>query len=155
MKQIISLSLLALLPVSAHAEIVSFAGSMANSCTLGVGSDGALGLASDGKSLSSQDLGGAQAAITIVSLANNTITVGAPTLAAYPSGYTAGAETTKISYQGAGLLSNVSQDYTTSETSFQVGVIPLTSVVFDSRTENDAGFVEGQYQIDTVITCSP
>ena len=155
MKKTLSILVLTALPFSALAETISFTGSMANSCTLGSSSDGALGLASDGKSLSSEEIGGAQATITIVSLANNTITVGAPTLSSYPSGYQSGGEVTKISYEGTGLLSTVSQDYTDNETSFQVGVIPITSVLFSSKTENTNGFVEGQYQIDSVITCSP
>ena len=108
----------------------------------------------DGKTLGSEESGGSAATATIVSLGSNTVTVAAPTLLTYPGSYTPGGETLSVKYQGQSGLSGVSQVYISTQTSFAVGILPITNLVMNLKVVNNSGFTQGAYSAKTVLTCS-
>lgn len=140
-------------PAGAATDVV-FSGTVSNTCTLAVPTPGLLGLSSDGTILGSEEAGGLAATVTVVSLGSNTITVGAPSLATYPGAYTPGGETLSLKYQGLSGLSGISQAYTSAQTSFGVGLLPITDLIVDLKVVNSAGFAQGAYTAKTVLTCS-
>lgn len=133
---------------------VTFSGTVANTCTLAVPTPGLLGLSTDGKTLGSEETGGLAATVTIISLGGNSITVAAPTLVSHPGAYTPGSETLSLKYQGQSGLSGVSQAYTSAQTSFSVGILPITNLIVDLKVVNNSGFAQGAYTAKTVLTCS-
>lgn len=141
-------------PPACAATDVTFSGTVSNTCTLAVPTPGLLGLSADGKTLGSEETGGLAATVTIVSLGGNTITVAAPTLVTYPGAYTPGGETLSLKYQGQSGLSGVSQAYTSAQTSFGVGILPITNLVVDLKVVDNSGFAQGAYSAKTVLTCS-
>ncbi len=136
-----------------QAADVTFTGIILNTCTL-VATPGLLGLASDGETLGSEELGGLPAEVAIVSLGVNTVTVDAPARTGSPVGYNATGEVVSVAYQGLVALGSISQSYTTSTTNFSVGILPLTVVQVNNRIVNPNGFVQGTYETTTVVTCS-
>ena len=130
---------------------VTFTGLVADTCTLAVPTPGVMSLSGDGKTLSSDlaDGIGVPATLTIGSLGANNITVGAPAMDTYPAGYTTGSETLQLKYTGT-----ASHAYTSSSSSFSLGIIPAASIVIDMKVTNNAGFVQGTYTAKTVVTCS-
>jgi hypothetical protein len=140
-------------PVLAATD-VTFTGTVSNTCTVAVPTPGLMALSADGKTLGSEQTGGLAASVTIVSLGGNSITVGAPSLQTYPLAYTPGSETVQVKYAGLSGLSSVSQTYTSSQTSFAVGILPLTTLLVNMQIINNAGFAQGTYTAKTVLTCS-
>ena len=149
----VALTLASTFPASAATDVV-FSGTVANTCTLAVPTPGLLGLSVDGKTLGSEETGGLAATVTVVSLGGNTITVGAPALVTFPGTFTPGSETISVKYQGTSGLSGVSQAYTTAQTSFAVGILPITNLTVDLKVVNNAGYAQGSYTAKTVLTCS-
>jgi hypothetical protein len=135
---------------------VTFTGVVLNTCTLAVPTPGIMSLSSSGKVLSSDlaDGIGVPATLTIISLGGNTITFGAPTLDTYPVAYSPTGQTVQIAYQGLSGLSSVTQAYTSSQSSFAVGILPITSVTVNMKITNNNGFAQGSYTGKTVVTCS-
>jgi|GEM_PF-1548837 len=140
-------------PVLAATD-VTFTGTVSDTCTVAVPTPGLMALSADGKTLGSEQSGGLAASVTIVSLGGNSITVGAPSLVSSPPAFTPGEETIQIKYAGLSGLSSVSQDYTSAQTSFAVGILPLTTLLVNMQIINDAGFAQGTYTAKTVLTCS-
>ncbi|HZY69100.1 MAG TPA: hypothetical protein VFE52_10950, partial [Devosia sp.] len=97
--------------LAALALLVSTAS--AGACELALGLGGTLALSADATRLGSDEVGGAAKLLTIanVGLQSATVTVSAPTLNEYPSGFDASAALVSVSYSG--LLSGVQQAYTT------------------------------------------
>ena len=135
---------------------VTFTGIVLNTCTLAVPTPGIMTLNSDGKSLSSDlaDGIGVPATLTIISLGGNSITVGAPTLDTFPVGYSTAGQSVQVAYTGLSGLSGITQAYTSSQTSFAVGILPLTSLLVNMKIINNNGFKQGTYTGKTVVTCS-
>jgi hypothetical protein len=140
-------------PACAATDVV-FSGTVSNTCTLAVPTPGLLGLSADGKTLGSEETGGLAATVTVVSLGGNSITVGAPSLVSYPGAYTPGSETLSLKYQGVSGLSGISQAYTSAQTSFSVGILPITNLIVNLKVVNNSGFAQGAYSAKTVLTCS-
>ena len=94
------------------------------------------------------------AVITALSLGNNTLTIGAPTVITSPVGYDNSGETVQVAYTGASGLSAVTQAYTDQTTNQAIGVIPLSALTINARILNAASFAGGAYTVRTVVTCS-
>lgn len=136
-----------------RAADVTFDANLSNTCTIALGTDGHLALSSDGSRMGTEEAGGSAGTVTILSLGSNTIDVSAPALAASPGGYDSTGQQLEGAYQGLGGLSLVSQGYTTSATSFDVGSIALSVLDLNARLTNDNGFATGAYQLKTTVTC--
>lgn len=132
----------------------------AGTCVLLPVLSGTLKLSADYRTLGSQESGGGPATITIVTIGGATVTVSAPTLTSYPSGYVpSGGDVLEVSYFGVGLLAGATHGYTTQATSFAAPslITPVvltinnritTATGFDSTTGKDP------YGTRTTITCS-
>lgn len=143
-----------LFQAGAIATDVTFSGTISGVCTLGLSLAGTLGLSTDGTKLGSQEPGGVSATMTILSVGSNTVTVAAPTRTGSPAGYSSTGESVEIAYAGVGGLASVTHAYTSSSSTFAVSTVPLTTVQFNSRINNAAGFAPGTYSTRTVVTCS-
>ena len=71
---------------SASAADVDFSGTLINECTLALTTAGSLAMSSDGTTMSSQEAGGNAAAIGVVSIGSNTLTINAPHGCLIPTG---------------------------------------------------------------------
>lgn len=134
----------------------ALAAGQASACTLALGTNGTLALSSDGTRFGSGE-GGVAATFTVLNLLSPaaTVTVSPPTLVTSPSGFNAGSAQLQVAYSGAGLLSSVSQGYTSSQTGFAVAAnLALTTLTVNNRIVSSSGFASGTYQTRTVITCS-
>ena len=134
---------------------ITFSGTVANTCTLAVSTPGILALSSDGTTLGSNQPGGLAAMVTVISIGSNTITVGAPSRTAQPSGYDGSGEQVEVAYSGVSGLSGIDQDWGTDSSSFTVGMlVSATALTVHNRITNTSGFAQGSYQTKTVLTCS-
>jgi len=137
------------------AASITFDGSILDTCTLALTSNGTLGASLDGTTMGSEVGSGHAAKMTILSTGSHTIQVAAPSRTSPPpSGYNTATETVAVAYSGETLLSGVSQPYTSSATSFPVGTIALTILDLNSRITNPSGFATGSYTTQTVVTCN-
>lgn len=143
------------LGTSVFAAQISFSGTVMALCTLATGTDGTLGLSTDGGRLGSQEGLGLPGTVTIVSIGSNNIQVAAPTRTQSPVGYNSSGEQLQVAYTGAGGLTLVNQAYTASTTQFSVGTIALSVLTIQNRILNANGFAPGAYQTQTVVTCLP
>ena len=137
----------------AHAVDVEFDGTVTNSCTLAIGTPGAIGLSGTSNNLSSENAGGVTAIVNVTSIGANSVTVGAPSLSTTPGTYDSTGEAVQVKYTGTAGLSLVDQDYTATETSFGVDTIAISTLLVDVQATNDNGFDEGDYTIATTVTC--
>lgn len=158
--RILVLSVVAMLAASslASAEDVLFNGTILSSCSILGHTDGTLGIdmTSDGKILTSDLPYGLPATLTLLSVGTNYINVAAPTRTAQAGTYVATGESIEVSYTGAGLLSGVTQAYTSAGTSKPATALLATVLTLDNRITNNAnGFPAGTYQTRTVVTCTP
>lgn len=136
---------------------VLFAASPAAACSLSLGVGGALGLSADGLRYGSGEAGGVAKTLTILNLGLSaaTITVEAPGLTAWPSGFNAGSALVEVAYAGGGVLSGVNQPYTRDASQFQVPALlsVATLLTLHNRIVSTAGFASGSYQTRTIVTC--
>jgi hypothetical protein len=147
--------LLWLAPTPALAAGVTFSGTILDSCTLALSSAGALDVSTDGTMMGSEIGTGRAAKLTILSTGSHAIQVAAPTRSSpAPTGYNAATEQVEVAYAGESLLSSISQPYTSSSTSFNVGTVALTTLDVNSRIINPSGFAGGTYTTQTVVTCN-
>lgn len=153
-KTLLALAIVGLGVAPAHAVDVLFNGNITGVCSVALSTPGALGLSVDGQTLGSQEGIGAAAAVTILSIGNSTVTVGAPTRTLQSGTYVATSEIIEVAYSGVSGLSGVNQAYTTQQTTFAANSIPLTVLAINNRIRNINGFPTGIYQTRTVVTCS-
>ena len=139
---------------AAPAADVDFAASLTNACTLTVPTGGTLALSASGTVLGSEETGGAPATISVLSIGGSTLTVGAPAVQASPAGYVATNQTVEVAYTGASGLGAVSQAYTSSQTTVTLATIPLSVLTLNAKVTNPDSFVDGDYTVRTVVTCS-
>jgi hypothetical protein len=133
---------------------VTFSGTVSDTCSLAIATPGLLGLSADGLTLGSEETGGVPAAVTVVSIGVNQITVGAPTRTLAPAAYDTIGEVIEVAYTGTGLLGAISQIYTTLSSVIDVGLVSATTLVVNNRITNPNGFAQGNYETTTVVTCS-
>ena len=138
----------------AAADNVTFSGSVLDSCSLQLSSAGTLAMSQDGTTLGSEEGSGQPAHLTILSTGSHTINVTAPSLVTSPAGYDPTSQSLEVAYQGATLLSGISQPYTSSPTSFPVATIALSTLTLNNRIVNAKGFAAGSYATQTVVTCN-
>lgn len=142
------------LPV-ALAGIALTTPSAAGICVLTLDTSGALGLSGDGYRLGSQETGGASGIVLIGSIGSSTVTVSAPTLTQWPAGYNPAGLSLEVSYHGSGVISSVTQGYTTSQSNFNVpNLINTVALTLENRAVTATGFASGTYKTRTVVTCS-
>lgn len=129
---------------------VNLNASLANSCSLSIGSNGAMTPSASGTQIGSENSGGLAAGLTLVAIgAAPTVTFGAPSLSISPSGWS-GSPTSSIRYTSTG---GANQDYTSSQTTRSGG--PLSeSFTIHGKVDNTSGFAAGNYTLTTVVTCS-
>lgn len=139
---------------SANAENVDFTGTLTSACTLAVPTPGLLALSTDGTVLGSEEVGGLAATATVLSIGSSTVTVGAPSVVASPAGYDDTNEAVEVKYVGQGGLSLVDQSYSSGQTQFATGTIPLSNLVLNAKVTNTDSFDAGDYTVRTVLTCS-
>lgn len=145
---LLSLFSAALVPAApAFAVDVVFGGVVINLCAL-VPTPGTLGNEGDGRTLSSEGVGGVGAVLSVIATGGlPTLTFGAPT-ATTPNGFT-GTATPEISYTSTG---GISQILTSTSTSRRLnGLIDLITI--RGRITGSEGFNSGTYGLKTVVTC--
>ena len=139
------------------AMLLAAASANAQACTLTLGLGGTMKLSTDGRTISSENPGGAGSLVTIVGplIGSDTITVEAPTLFEYPAGFNTAGAVAEAAYSGAGLLSSVQRGYATTRGTFQVSsVLGTVLLTVHNRVTANTGFKQGDYKTRTVITCS-
>ena len=131
----------------AGAEPVTFDASLVVTCTLVV-TDGTLTPNSDYTSLSSENLGGDAASVTVTALGGDpTLTFDAPTIT---STNDVSAATAQIKYSS---LDGASQAYTsTQSTSTASDLADIYTI--HAKADDAGGFAAGDYSVATVVTCS-
>jgi hypothetical protein len=138
-------------PRTALAVDVTFTGLVADTCTISLATPGVMTLSSDGTILGTDQGGlGVPATVTVVSIGSNHLSLSPPTLESYPAGYSPGSETVEISYSGLAshpLFSALQLD-------LDIGLLALANLFVDLRITNPAGFSQGSYTAQTVLTCS-
>jgi len=137
---------------AAFAIDLTFGGTVASICTLGLTNHGVLGLGLDGSHIASDV--GSPAQMTIVSVGSHVVTVSAPTWTKAPSDYTPGGESLEVAYSGLAGLGTVNQAFTSNTTNFNINTLPLTSVRLHARARNTNGFAAGDYEMKVMVTCS-
>lgn len=127
---------------------VDFSASLTTSCTVSITTSGQMTLASDGLSMSSEPSGTA-AVVGIVALgALPSVTVGAPTLPSYPSGWN--DTSTKFVRYTSTLGAN--RAYTSSSSSYNM--TGLSDVLtLHGKVTNATIFPTGDYTLRTAVTC--
>ncbi len=133
--------------VPAWSADINFAGVVVNACIL-TPSAGTLGPEGDGRTLSSQGLGGAPATLAVIATGGiPSLTFSAP-VATTPTGF-AGSVTPGISYTSTG---GILQALTaTTSTKALNGLLDLVTV--QGRIASTAGFPSGSYGVRTTVTC--
>lgn len=143
-------------PASAQSVNLDFTGTVTAGCTLSASSGGTLALDySTGTTLGSEESGGDDASVTILSIGANTLTIGAPTRTGQAAGYVATGEAIEVRYFGASGLSSITQAYTSSQTTHPLGTIAASALTVHNRITNPNGFPDGNYSTRTVVTCAP
>ena len=138
-------------PGIAQAVDVTFSGTLSGVCTLALVTPGTLGLAADGSLGTSA---GTPAALTVLSVGANTLTINPPIWVTPAGGYTAGTETFEIGYFGLSGFGVADQALTTAITTRNISTLPLSSLTMQARVTNSLGFAAGTYSIKAVVTCS-
>lgn len=135
---------------SAHAQDVDLSADIADSCTLGVITNGVMTADDTGTIVGSEESGGSAASFTVVSTgASPTVTFGAPDLTSWPGGWSE-SYTPEIAYTSS---DGADQDYTSLETSF--GITGLgDSFTIHGRVTSLGGFAAGTYTLRTIVTCA-
>ena len=126
-------------------------------CALVVLTPGTLQMSADGLRLGSEEAGAVSATMTVGSIGPSTITVAAPTITQTPPGHNIGGDLVEVAYQGTGLLSSLSQGYTSAQTQGSIpnlGICAVEVVTIDNRITNTSCFTAVTYQTRTVVTCS-
>ncbi|NIJ07279.1 hypothetical protein FHS31_000875 [Sphingomonas vulcanisoli] len=135
-------------PASADAGTVNFAGTVVNTCVINLTTPGALGMATTGTQLSSDNTGGLAASVTVVATGTApTLQFGAPQLTG-PAGSIAGA-TKMIGYTSNG---GANQPLT-SGTSIYAMTRLLDTLTVKAEADNSSGFATGVYGIAATVTC--
>lgn len=126
---------------------VSFAGVVVNACIL-TPTAGTLGPEGDGRTLSSQGLGGAPATLAVVATGGlPSLTFSAP-VATTPNGFT-GSAAPAISFTSTG---GILQALTASTSTKALnGLLDLVTV--HGRIVSSSGFPSGSYGVRTTVTC--
>lgn len=134
----------------AFALDVTFAGVVVDTCTIALATPGVMTLSGDGTVLGTDQSLGVPAAVTVVSIGSNNISLSEPELLTYPAEYDAGGETVTMA-QG-GIHNNPIFD--ALEVDFDIGLLSLSTLFVGLRIENPDGFAQGAYTARTVLTCS-
>lgn len=142
------LSFCALPATAAKAAVVTFTGTVLNSCVLSVTTPGLLTTSNAGTTLGSEEAGGVNAIMSVIATGSTpTITFAAPTLTG-PSASTADA-TKEVGFNAQ---SGTSQGYAPSPLSYPLSRLTDT-VTVKGRVTNPNGFVSGTYGLSMVVTC--
>ncbi|UOR14653.1 hypothetical protein [Qipengyuania aquimaris] len=129
------------------AEPITFDASLVVTCTLVV-TDGTLAPNSDYTSLSSENLGGAAASVTVTALGGDpTLTFDAPTIT---STNDVSAATAQIKYSS---LDGASQAYTSTQSTSTASDLADVYTVH-AKADDAGGFDAGDYSVATAVTCS-
>lgn len=131
-----------LLAAPAHPATVTLNGTIANSCSLSVGSDGRLVLSTSGTEFGSESgAGGSAASLSVLAAgAAPTLTFSAP--ASSLSGATA-----EIRYTHSG----TAQSYTSGSTTSSAALIDTYTI--NGRLTRSSGFPDGTHSVTTTVTC--
>ena len=139
----------------AFATDILFDADLDNQCTLAAPTNGSMEITADGLFLSSELTDtGVPASITVASIGASLLTIDAPSVEQTPTGYNSTGQIARVRYNGVGLLNLIDQPYTTESTSFVVPNISATVLTVNAQLENANSFVDGIYQLKTVVTCS-
>ncbi|MEL6316274.1 MAG: hypothetical protein AAFR16_01410 [Pseudomonadota bacterium] len=123
---------------------IDFNGAIGLACSFSSETDGALGASANNTVLSSKETGGASGAVTVTANGDVEVTFTAASFTNSPSGFSAGAATTKLDV-GAGFL--------TGDQTVAVNAGSKTIDV-DALAESSAIFPAGDYTLTTVATCA-
>jgi hypothetical protein len=148
LRPVAALGMLACTTVPAAAVDVTFTANLINSCILSLNTPGAMAVSTDGKTMSSENVGGASAVMLLVSIgAAPTLNFSAPTLVS-PAGWS-GTPTTSIKYTSLG---GANQAFTTTSSTATAGVL-IDAFTINTKVENATGFANGNYTVREVVTC--
>ena len=135
-------------PAVADAGTVNFSGTVVNTCVINISTPGALGVATSGTTLSSEETGGVNSLVAVVATGTApTIQFGAPVLTG-PSGSIAGA-TKFLGYTSAG---GATQALTASTSTYTMNRL-LDTLTVKAQAINPNGFATGSYAISSTMTC--
>lgn len=148
----------ALPAAAATSANVDFSGTVTASCSITASTNGTMKLnPSTGTTLGSEEVGGTNGSVTVLSIGASTLTIGAPSLTSTPPvGYATGTQTIEVSYSGAPAsgLSGVSQAYIASQTTQSLSTIGASDLIINNRIRNPGGFPPATYTTRTVVTCA-
>ncbi|MCF8186961.1 MAG: hypothetical protein K9J28_09120 [Sulfuritalea sp.] len=146
-----SFALAMVFSVNATAETIEWTGAVVNSCVMTIGNHGTLGVAIDGKVMSSDNsTGGIPASVAVMSTGPNQLSISAPTLTLQAVTYTGSPE------MSSKYSSNKGHAATWQQTSHEV-VIGSGNVIFDvhARMTETEVFPMGAYKLSSEVTCAP
>jgi hypothetical protein len=140
----------------AEATDLTFSGHLDGSCILSLPINGNLGLSTSGEVLGTEVGGGTSAAISILAVGTNTISITKPSWVSAPATYVSTGEDLEVAYSSlTALLDQHATDYTDQDTQFTVTGLPLSVLTVNARATNTAnGFVDGDYTMKVTVTCS-
>lgn len=126
-------------------------------CTVGPATPGLLGTLPQG-SVYGSDLGGGPAVLTVTNIypvePAYRVTVGAPAITGWGSGFNPNSATVQIAYTAVGTGVSYTQDFTSSASGFNAPATAIAVVMtFQSRIITSAGFATGDYATKVTVTC--
>ena len=148
-KKIIVVNLIAI--SASDAATIEWSGAVVNSCVVTINNHGTLGVAIDGKTMSSDNnTGGLPASVAVMSTGQNLLTIGVPALTLRAVGYT-GSPVMNTKYS-----SNDGHQATWQQTAHEVAIQPGDTIfdVHAQMTDSDA-FPVGAYKMTSDVTCAP
>lgn len=143
-----TIAISALNATAAYAVDLEFDGLVENSCVLTIDTAGILAPSADGTQLNSELGTGISAVVAVAALGTSpTVSVGQP-VATEPVGQASGS-ITEIRYTSLG---GESQAYTNAAST--APALLVDAFTFDARISNGNGFVAGNYNVTSQVTCS-
>lgn len=135
----------------ASAATIEWTGAVINSCVVTVNNHGTLGVAIDGKSMSSDaNTGGLPASVAVLSTGPNLLTIGSPALTLKAVGYTGSPVMSTKYSSNKGHLASWQQN--AHEVTIQSGDAIFN--VHAQMTDSDV-FPMGAYKMTSEVTCAP
>jgi hypothetical protein len=132
----------------AYSDPVTFTGLVVNTCVINITTPGVLGLATSGTTLSSEEIGGANALLAVVATGSAPqLQFSQPQLTG-PAASLSGA-TQMMAYTSPG---GAAQIYTSSASTYTMTRL-IDAFTVKAKAANVSGFASGTYSVSSTVTC--
>ena len=132
----------------AYSVPVTFTGLVVNTCVINITTPGVLGLATSGTTLSSEEIGGANALLAIIATGSAPqLQFSQPQLTG-PAASLSGA-TQMMAYTSPG---GAAQPYTSSASTYTMTRL-IDAFTVKAKASNVSGFASGTYSVSSTVTC--